>query len=55
MVSSMGFLVNCVEKRLWWPIQSPNNGRKKKVKCKEEREIRSSLLVLDLNIRVPVH
>ena len=33
-----------VEERLWWPIQSPNKGRKKKT----NREIRSSLLILDL-------
>ena len=26
------FLVGYVEERLWWPIQSPNNGRKKKLK-----------------------
>ena len=37
-----------VEERPWWPIQSPNNGTKKKVKSYEEREIRSSLLILDL-------
>ena len=36
-----------VEERPWWPIESPNNGRKK-VKGYEEREIRSSLLILDL-------
>ena len=30
------------------PIQSPNNGRRKKVKGSEEREIKSSLLILDL-------
>ena len=30
------------------PIQSPMKGRKKKAKCKEERETRSSLLILDL-------
>ena len=24
------FLVGYVEERLWWPIQSPNKGRKKK-------------------------
>ena len=28
-----------VEGRPRWPIQSPNNGRKKKVKGEEEREI----------------
>ena len=32
----------------WWPIQGPNRGRKKKAKGYEEREIRSSLLILDL-------
>ena len=26
------FLVGYVEERLWWPIQSANIGRKKKVK-----------------------
>ena len=26
------FLFNYVEERPWWPIQSPNNGRKKKAK-----------------------
>ena len=34
--------------RPWWPIQSPNKGRKKKVKGYEEREVRSSLIILDL-------
>ena len=29
----------------WWPIQSPNKGRKQKAK---RRGIRSSLLILDL-------
>ena len=42
------FLVGYVEERLWWPIQSPNIGRKKKANSKEDREIRSSLLILDL-------
>ena len=42
------FLVGYVEERLWWPIQSPNTGGKKKVSSQEEREIRSSLLILDL-------
>ena len=37
-----------VEGRPWWPTKSPNKGRKKKAKGKEEREIRSSLLILDL-------
>ena len=41
-------LVSYVEERLCWPIQSPNKGRKKKVNGYEEREIRSSLLILDL-------
>ena len=27
------FLVSYVEERPWWPIQSPNKGRKKKAKC----------------------
>ena len=26
------FLVGYVEERLWWPIQSPNKGRKEKAK-----------------------
>ena len=26
------FLVNYVEERSWWPIQSPKKGRKKKAK-----------------------
>ena len=37
-----------VEEVPWWPIQSPNSGRKKKAKGEEERETRSSLLILDL-------
>ena len=37
-----------VEERLWWPIQSPNTGGKKKASSYEDREIRSSLLILDL-------
>ena len=31
-----------------WPIQSPSKGTKRKAKGYEEREIRSSLLILDL-------
>ena len=42
------FLVSYVGESLWWPIQSPNKGRKKKANSYEEREIRSSLLILDL-------
>ena len=42
------FIVSTVGERPWWPIQSLNNGRKKKAKGYEEREIRSSLLILDL-------
>ena len=42
------FLVGYVGERPWWPIQSPNKGRKKEAKGQEEREIRSSLLILDL-------
>ena len=41
-------LVSYVGERLWWPIQSPNKGRQKKAKGREKREIRSSLLILDL-------
>ena len=42
------FLENYVEERLWWPKLSPNDGIKKKAKYQEEREIRSSSLILDL-------
>ena len=44
------FLVNCVEDRPQWPLQSPNEGRKRKSKGQEEREIRSSLLISDLKV-----
>ena len=37
------FLVGYVEERLWWPIQSPNIGGKKKAISSEDREIRSSV------------
>ena len=37
-----------VEERTWRPIHSPNKGRKKKAKDKEKRDIRSSLLILDM-------
>ena len=40
------FLVSCVGERPWWPIKSPNKGRKRK--GKEERELRSNILILDL-------
>ena len=40
--------MNYVEERPWRHIQSPNKGRKKKAKGYEDREIRSSLLILDL-------
>ena len=36
-----------VEERPWWPIQSPNEGRKKKAKAKR-REIKSSSMTSDL-------
>ena len=42
------FLVNSVGEKPSWPIQRSSNGRKKKVKGYEQREIRSSLLTLDL-------
>ena len=42
------FLVGYVEEGLWWPIQSPSKGRKKKANSHEVREIRSSLLILEL-------
>ena len=42
-------MVNYVGERPWWPIQSPNKeGGKKIAKGEEEKEIRSSLLILDL-------
>ena len=41
-------VLNYVEERPWWPIQTPNNRRKKKAKGLKEREMRSSLLILDL-------
>ena len=44
------FLVSYVEERSRWPIQSPNKGEEKKVKDCEEREIRSPLLILNLNV-----
>ena len=34
------FLVGYVEERLWWPIQSPNMGRKRKAKKRERDEIK---------------
>ena len=43
------FLVGYVGGNPWWPIQSPNKGRKKKAKSLEESVIRSSLFILDLN------
>ena len=36
-----------VVERPRWPMQSSNNGRKKKAKGIKEREIRASLLILD--------
>ena len=39
--------MSCAEERLWW--QSPNKGRNKTAKVLEERDIKSSLLILDLN------
>ena len=48
---SMFSLVRYVMERPWWPMQSPNKGKKKKTKPKEGGggEIRSSLLIVDLN------
>ena len=43
-------LVSYVEKKPWWPIQSPNKGRKKTAKGLLEREMRSSLLIFDLRM-----
>ena len=40
--------MSCVEERSRWPIQSPKKEEKRKRKGKREREIRSSLLILDL-------
>ena len=40
--------MNYVGERPWWPIQRPNKGRKKEVKGRQEREIRSRLSILDL-------
>ena len=40
--------MSCVGERPWGSIQSPNKGRKKKAKGEKEREIRSSMLTLDL-------
>ena len=48
MINDLFFLVGYVEERPSWPIQSPNKGRKKKASSKEDREIRSGLLILDL-------
>ena len=42
------FLVSYVKERPRWPVQSPNKDERRKRKAKEEREIRSSLLILDL-------
>ena len=44
-VMSCIFLVSYIEERPWWPIPSPNKGKKQKAK---RREISSGLLVLDL-------
>ena len=44
-------LVNNVEDRPWWPIQSPKKGRKKKLKGQEGREIRASLYIYILDRR----
>ena len=39
-------MVNYVGERPWWPIESPNSGRKKNVKGYGGEEIGSSLLIL---------
>ena len=44
---SLWLLMGYVEGRPWWPIQSPNNGRKKKVKGEEKRE-RDEVEFIDL-------
>ena len=46
--SDVLFLVSCVGERPWWPIKSPNRGRKTQTKGYEEREIRSSLPIFEL-------
>ena len=46
VASGAGLLVSNVGERPWWPIQSPSKGQQEKG-C-EEREKRSSLLILDL-------
>ena len=38
-----------VEERPWWSMHSPNNGRERKMKGEEEREIGPGLLILELN------
>ena len=42
------FPIEVYWRRPWWPIQSLNSGRKKKIKGYEEKGIGSSLLILDL-------
>ena len=37
-----------VDERPWWPIQSPTRRKEESERLKGEREIRSSLLILDL-------
>ena len=48
IISQKLFLVSYVGEKPWWPIQSPNRGRKKKAGDEGERDIRSGLLILDL-------
>ena len=40
--------IDLVGGRPWWPIQSGNNERNTKVKGDKEREMSSSLLILEL-------
>ena len=40
--------MSCVRERPWWPILSPQNGRNKKDKSKEEMGVRSSLLISEM-------
>ena len=42
------FLVSYVEERLWWPIQSPNKGRKKKEESEKLRGERDKIKFIDL-------
>ena len=47
LVSFGVFLSESCGERPWWPIQSPNKGRRKKAKGEMEKEIRSTSLTSD--------